>query len=93
MKARHLIAALTLGFAVVLAGPASAGTESVSMKTVQFSVDANGRPGDGDITVTINGNTATLTGFANGRSRQAAERAVLSHPRISKVVNLLLTNS
>lgn len=88
MTARTFIAAIALAAASV-AGSASANTSAVdSMQNVQFSVR-----GEGQITVTITGNTATLSGFANGRSRTAAERAVLSHPRINKVINLVLTQS
>lgn len=83
MKVHHITAAIVLASAAALAGPASAVTTTGNlMQDINSSVR-----GEGNIFVTISGDTATLTGYASGLDKLAAERVAQSYPQIDHVIN------
>jgi|GEM_PF-2181118 osmotically-inducible protein OsmY len=90
MNVRNLSTAIALVSVVAFAAPASA---VVSQSGVQQDVRSAVHGTSGNISVVVNGDTATLFGYSNGLDRAAAQRAAMSSPGVNKVINLITDNS
>ncbi len=90
MNSRNLSAAIALVSAVAFAAPASA---VVSQSDVKQSVRSAVHGASANISVVVNGDTATLRGYGNALDRAAAQRAAENSAGVNQVINLILTNS
>lgn len=85
MKTRTLVRVMTLAFVAALAAKAQAASTGNLFQDVQSATG-----GDGNVSVTVDGNTATLTGYVHSsHTAKAVRRAVLSHEGIDEVIDLI----
>ncbi len=84
MQIRHLLATAALAVAATFAavGPASAVTHSEVSQNVRQALT-----GTGQVSVTVDGDTALLFGYSDTMGKLAAERAAKATPGIDTVIN------
>ncbi len=91
MKVFNIVAALSFASvaALAFAGPASAITSTGNLQQDVHSALG----GNGNITVSVSGNTVTLIGNANAVDKARAARVASSFPDVERVVDLVNTRS